>query len=639
MHNGKTMTIARAMVARNNYSVPVANENDSKGKNGTDHPVNGDDLDDYSEKLKTCSINPTSLETKKLTLAGMDAHLIFIQEHGSTLAQQKKIAKELREEGWILHATPPGPGVRNTGVGCLSRIGFTIIPWEAKTKEYADAYNLGKCAIYSLDIGRSRLNFATLYGATGGIERMESAQQTDYIMSVLMDELDQDPYTLTLVLGDLNADTQDIPTIQYCLDREGWTDLGSVASIWQGEDEQTTCFAPNAKVATRRDYMFSNPAMLPRICCYYVDQTDTFPVHQPIRTAITVPTLATERHILYKPKNAMELFEQLVDKQHKDEDELPEDTEKRGRHKIRQDLRDRLDGIMDGQIEQRQCRLQLAHKQRDTNIIWSLISSAAEAAFNELLDLKADDANFMTGRGKVTISVNDCYPKEVEDELSEPTDESTQLERIAKLYGEESSRLSHVAARMRKAVETNGNTHTEMNTRTMKRVQQASPYHDEEARNKIAVAAEAYVGKKDNTHPLLRDTATWFKDEADKYKNKAKQHYMRTINAKMSAVGGKATKEVGKRIDNRDIQPIKYLVRDNVGPKGQEAGTVTTDPKEIDAIIRRTWKNISDGPKLDTHKAAATFLAKYEKYIFKHEEVGVETVLSLPASSCRPSTA
>ena len=89
---------------------------------------------------------------------------------------------------------------------------------------------------------------------------------------------------------------------------------------------------------------------------------------------------------------------------------------------------------------------------------------------------------------------------------------------------------------------------------------------------------------------------------------------------KTEAKGGKGIKEVVKKLDNVNAQPITYLQRDQAGKKGQAPGTITTDPEEIDGIVRRAWRKIYAGTKDDAHKAAAQFVAKYAKYIYKGPE-------------------
>ena len=59
----------------------------------------------------------------------------------------------------------------------------------------------------------------------------------------------------------------------------------------------------------------------------------------------------------------------------------------------------------------------------------------------------------------------------------------------------------------------------------------------------------------------------------------------------------------------------KYLERDAEGREGQKIGTITSDPGEIDGIVRRAWKNIYAGTKHNIQEAAEAFIQKYWQHI------------------------
>ena len=53
--------------------------------------------------------------------------------------------------------------------------------------------------------------------------------------------------------------------------------------------------------------------------------------------------------------------------------------------------------------------------------------------------------------------------------------------------------------------------------------------------------------------------------------------------------GSKGQGRISKALNPPSAQPILYLARDRPGPKGQPLGSTTTDPNEIDGIVRRAW--------------------------------------------------
>ena len=114
--------------------------------------------------------------------------------------------------------------------------------------------------------------------------------------------------------------------------------------------------------------------------------------------------------------------------------------------------------------------------------------------------------------------------------------------------------------------------------------------------------------------------------KAENFRQRAREAYGGKIRRSMEEKGGKGVKEVVARIDNRQAQPIAFLERDREGPQGQEAGTITTDPKEIDGIVKRAWKKIYAGTKDDTKKATEEFLEKYKAYLYRAEEYIIHAI-------------
>ena len=57
-------------------------------------------------------------------------------------------------------------------------------------------------------------------------------------------------------------------------------------------------------------------------------------------------------------------------------------------------------------------------------------------------------------------------------------------------------------------------------------------------------------------------------------------------------------------------QPLTCLKRDQVGPQGQDIGTYTMQPAEIDAITQRAWKKVYDGNCSDGRDRATDFFSR-----------------------------
>ena len=80
--------------------------------------------------------------------------------------------------------------------------------------------------------------------------------------------------------------------------------------------------------------------------------------------------------------------------------------------------------------------------------------------------------------------------------------------------------------------------------------------------------------------------------EAEKRKHAEKQENERQ---KRFAAKGKGQWEISKSMRGESASPLTALRRKTRGPRGQAPGTITTDPKEVDAIVRGTSGKIYAG--------------------------------------------
>ena len=101
------------------------------------------------------------------------------------------------------------------------------------------------------------------------------------------EELEDYGHLPICIMGDFNADVQDLPMVEEMLSRGSWIDVGDVAHVWGGKRAQPTCRAGRNK-ATRRDYALANAAMAPMIRAFEVESSDEFATHSPITIKIEI---------------------------------------------------------------------------------------------------------------------------------------------------------------------------------------------------------------------------------------------------------------------------------------------------------------------------------------------------------------
>ena len=143
-----------------------------------------------------------------------------------------------------------------------------------------------------------------MYGSTGGNASTDAAQKTDIMVAALVCELEEVAKDQVCIIGDLNADLEDIPMALDLVENEGWKDMGANAENWGGVKDEPTCMAPNSKKATRRDYILVNQKMFQNVQAFQVEHTDSFATHQPIMAKVRMGDLSITKKVIEKPSGA-----------------------------------------------------------------------------------------------------------------------------------------------------------------------------------------------------------------------------------------------------------------------------------------------------------------------------------------------
>ena len=87
------------------------------------------------------------------------------------------------------------------------------------------------------------------------------------------------------IVGDLNADTSDLPAVTELLQSQGWADLGTYPKWLAGCPPTPTCFVAS-HAGTRRDFILADAYLMTMPLAFEVTEEDTFPVHKPVRMDI-----------------------------------------------------------------------------------------------------------------------------------------------------------------------------------------------------------------------------------------------------------------------------------------------------------------------------------------------------------------
>ena len=99
-----------------------------------------------------------------------------------------------------------------------------------------------------------------------------------------------------------------------------------------------------------------------------------------------------------------------------------------------------------------------------------------------------------------------------------------------------------------------------------------------------------------------------------------------TYRAKMAHEGTKVRREINsdktqggkhlsKAIGSKASQPLVMVERDRQTKDGGKPGELTSNPQDIDAIVKRTWQAIHKGIGGVVGKTIETYLHNYTRYI------------------------
>lgn len=271
-------------------------------------------------RLVIDSINVTALSTNAVSLLAREAHVLGIQEHLASAAVQPRFRAEAKDEGWDLDLGPIDPehAKPSAGVGLAVRKPMNAIPIAGSAKDYNDAYETGRLAIYQLDVQGRTLLIAVIYGWTGACAGNGAAERSEDLMHILANELRAQPVGPQLIMGDFNGELEDFPTLITMTQEEGWTDVGAQAYVWGGQTKQTTCKVNRTAEATRRDFMLANEFLLPSIEAFRVHASDEFPTHSPLQLSLCTTKLSTRHRQLRKPDDAAKAWQDKVAEAGKD---------------------------------------------------------------------------------------------------------------------------------------------------------------------------------------------------------------------------------------------------------------------------------------------------------------------------------
>ena len=162
------------------------------------------------------SINVTSLKAAEELLLRRHAP-IFLQEHALPACVHRGWIKRARGRGYTLILSPPDPeaAVAKGGVAVLAPVDYRATEMPARSQAFCKARALGRVMRVVLRTGlHCAVTVYNVYGFPGAHHDRSKALRTDCILTAIMEEVEAWGDSCVAIVGDLNADLEDLPSIQ-----------------------------------------------------------------------------------------------------------------------------------------------------------------------------------------------------------------------------------------------------------------------------------------------------------------------------------------------------------------------------------------------------------------------------------------
>ena len=256
-------------------------------------------------------INVTSLDTQLEALLSSKASVIFFQEHKLRKNEVKKMRRQLRQAGWMVHLGPSDESGKkpSAGVGVMWREGAVqIFHQKVKGEALREAAERGIVAKYVMDVGWERAyTVYNIYGCSGGSRECKAT--TEALMTLCREEMQTDVHNPTMMCGDFNARPNTLGPIAAWIREECWTDVGHKADWWGGIADRWACQSRADAKPSRIDGMVVDAEALGSVRSFEVENRTHIPTHCVLKFSVTRNAFQEKRTFLHKLgslKNNME---------------------------------------------------------------------------------------------------------------------------------------------------------------------------------------------------------------------------------------------------------------------------------------------------------------------------------------------
>ena len=303
-----------------------------------------------------------------------EADLSFVQEHklkGKTLRSTKH---NLEQNGWTLMCGPCDNHTRkpNAGVGVLVRrnAGVVVTRGKVQTDAYRVAYDEGRATKFHVDATWcTEAMCYVIYGQAGS--NKSNKTKTQEIMEAGIEEMAYDKHGVQFMLGDFNAEPNQLDISKELIEEHQWVDVGAKADWWGGEANQKTCQTrPQAK-PTRIDGILASREAVPWISGFKVSENEMIPTHKVLELTLSGEAADEERTFAKKLTSMKGAFLTKLNL-------LTADETDKEKNAISRNYTEQLKKSIENERRAAKTKLEVLAEARDTDGYWKLWSKSVE---------------------------------------------------------------------------------------------------------------------------------------------------------------------------------------------------------------------------------------------------------------------
>ena len=552
-------------------------------------------------------INPSNLSSALDIIARRPAHAISITEHSISEDNRHNIIHKLKHAGWKCDLSPLDPELKHPtgGAALLTRKPASSFSLRPRTAAFTDIISNGRVKMTGLELG---LPFPiiniTIYGWTGGRVDPKAAKRTDNLIRIAHEEVLQHPDVCFLISGDFNADPAQLPSLRALCNNDKWLDIGAHGSKFGAEDMLPTCFNYNTEQPTRNDYIIASPMLVPYVRFFSVSMIPGIAVHYVLRIQFFYHRIPPQVTINLVPKSIFEIAWDKFAKDNKDADFDVTELNAENRKQWGEFLQPLQDAITQS-LNDKWDDFKTLVDTNDSDHAWLLWSKVVETTSNNYLGIDGS-LKQNVGRGQPTYvqkhhsgdfkffgDENEGY------DLCIHSQHERRLHLILQQLQQWNARLtlsSKPSTPLSKCIE-----YLQLNIDAGRLIRCKLDLNND-LEKELAEIIDRQQPNDPAIAPPLRAIIKGLQLAQEAQRRKARQAMHADRKATFAKDG--YHKRAYRFIKSAVAHPLQFLARTRIGPLGQEIGTLTSDPMELDTIVHESYDPIYEG-NIDDHNAHA----------------------------------